>query len=180
MKRLQKVSIVIDLIKKLREKGSWCGETHIQKAIYFLQELTGVPLEFEFILYKHGPFSFDLRDELTAMRSDGLIERDVPPYPYGPGLFPTESGENIKNHFPRTVREYRDQTEFIADNLGDKSVVELERLGTALLVTKKYGELDQEKRADIIHQLKAHVPVHQALLAVRQVDQMRKVLESKA
>ena len=73
MERIKNITILLQLIESLRKNGSWCGETHIQKAIYSLQQLKGVPLNFNFVLYKHGPFSFDLRDELTAMRADGLI-----------------------------------------------------------------------------------------------------------
>jgi hypothetical protein len=61
------------------------GETHMQKATFFLQELIKVPLGFEFLLYKHGPFSFDLRDELTFMRAQGFLRLE-PQYPYGPTL----------------------------------------------------------------------------------------------
>ena len=68
MDRLQRASVLLALNEQLRAAGSWAGETHMQKATYFLQHLMGVPLAFDFILYKHGPFSFDLRDELTAMR----------------------------------------------------------------------------------------------------------------
>lgn len=74
MKKLQRDAILLSLINEMKAKGSWCGETHIQKATYFLQELLGVPLNFEFILYKHGPYSFDLGDEVTAMRADSLLE----------------------------------------------------------------------------------------------------------
>jgi hypothetical protein len=63
MERLQRASILLTLNEELRRAGSWAGETHMQKATYFLQELTRIPLEFDFVLYKHGPFSFDLRDE---------------------------------------------------------------------------------------------------------------------
>ena len=64
MTRLQRVAVLTKLTEKLHESGSWCGETHLQKAAYFLQELFNVLLVYEFILYKHGPFSFALRDEL--------------------------------------------------------------------------------------------------------------------
>ena len=85
MERLKRSALVIALIEQLRNKGSWCGETHIQKTIYFLQELLRVPLGFEFILYKHGPYSFDLSDELTAMRADELVELKLQ-QPYGPSV----------------------------------------------------------------------------------------------
>lgn len=60
MERLNRAAVLLNLVETLRSKGSWASETHFQKAAYFLQELLRVPLEFEFILYKHGPFSFGL------------------------------------------------------------------------------------------------------------------------
>ncbi len=30
-------ALIVDLLKKLRERGSWCGETHIQKALYIFE-----------------------------------------------------------------------------------------------------------------------------------------------
>ena len=35
MNKLKRYAIVISMVEKLNKKGSWCGETHIQKAIYF-------------------------------------------------------------------------------------------------------------------------------------------------
>lgn len=74
MKRLQREAVLLSLIIEMKARGSWCRETHIQKTTYFLQELLEVPMGFEFILYKHGPFSFDLSDEITAMRSNALLQ----------------------------------------------------------------------------------------------------------
>ena len=174
MERLQKVSLIIDLLKKLRDKGSWCGETHIQKSIYFLQELTGVPMEFDFILYKHGPFAFDLRDELNAMRADDLIEHVFHPTPYGPSVAPTRSGINVHDHFPKTVKKYSRELDFVANYLGDKGVAELERMGTALYVTLKNKGADIQTRAAEINELKPHIPVTEAHRAIEEVEKMRK------
>ena len=44
MERLKRYAIVLSLIEQLRERGGWCGETHIQKTTYFLQNLLKVPL----------------------------------------------------------------------------------------------------------------------------------------
>ena len=59
MDRVRNGVVITKLIETLRERGSWCGETHVQKAAFFLQELMEVPMRFNFILYKHGPFSFE-------------------------------------------------------------------------------------------------------------------------
>jgi hypothetical protein len=169
---LQKNSLILCFIEKMRERGSWSGETHIQKAMYFLQHLAGVFMEFRFILYKHGPYSFDFRDELTVMHGDGLLEYEARPFPYGPSLRPTELGKKITAHYYDTVDRYSYQIEFVARYLGDKSVVELERMGTALYVTLLEKPPDQQSRAQTITRLKPHIPFEDALFAVQKVDEM--------
>src|SRR5262249_25119884 len=73
MERLQRATVLLALIEELRDGGSWGGETHLQKAVYLLQELFQVPLGFDFVLYRHGPYSFDLADEVTALQADQLL-----------------------------------------------------------------------------------------------------------
>ncbi len=178
MERLQTVSLIIGLLKRLRKKGSWCGETHLQKSIYFLQVLTDVPMGFDFILYKHGPFSFDLRDELTAMRADRLIEHVFQPAPYGPSLRTTKSGNYVYDHFPVTLKKYSSKLDFVADSLGDKGVGELERMGTALYVMQEKPDANIRTNAEYIHELKPHVSVQDALLALQEVKRMKNEFHS--
>lgn len=178
MERLQKVSIIVRLLNELISRGSWGGETHLQKSMYFLQVLTGVPMGFDFILYKHGPFSFDFRDELTAMRADRLIEYVFQPAPYGPSLSPTQSGIHVHDHFPVTVNKYLRELNFVADYLGDKGVGELERMGTALYVMLENPDANIQTNAGYIHKLKPHVPVQDALFALQEVGRMKKEFHS--
>jgi uncharacterized protein YwgA len=172
MKRLQKAAVISELADELRARGSWCGETHVQKATYFLQELFDGELNFEFILYKHGPFSFELRDELMSMRADGLLELQKQPYPYGPRLAPTDAGEGLKTTYPKTLAKRRRAIGFVADHLGAKDVNELERVATALYVTVAARSATREIRANSIHALKPHVSIDRALEAVDEVDAM--------
>ncbi|VVB63960.1 Uncharacterised protein [uncultured archaeon] len=152
----------------MKEKGSWCGETHIQKATYFLQVLLRAPLEFEFILYKHGPFSFDLSDEITAMRADSLLQYQLRP-PYGPSLFPTEESERFLAQFPKTLKTYARVIQFVAENVGILGVADLERLATALYVT--FNKDDQGNPRGIrITELKPHITIDEAILAVEKAD----------
>jgi len=165
----QQRAVIIKLIKSLAENDSWCGETHIQKASYCLKEVTKTPIEFEFILYKHGPFSFDLRDELTAMRADGLLDIEVNPYPFGPSLKVTETGIDVIRRFPKTVGEYEEKINFISGFLGNKGVAELERLATALYVSIPEEAGD---RAVQINSLKPHISLDLARKAVTEIDRM--------
>lgn len=170
MKPKLKRAIIAKLVDALQAQGSWCGETHIQKATYCLQEITSVPLEFSFILYKHGPFSFDLRDELTAMRAYGFLEVKLNPDPYGPSLCITELAKSLIRDFPKTLQKFNKAIRFIAETFGEKRVAELERLATALFVTQKDNLKNIDERANAIHKLKPHVSITQANTASRDIE----------
>ena len=101
MNRLQRAAVLLTMLDALKQRGSWCGETHLQKSVYFLQELFGVPLGFTFVLYRHGPYSFDLSDEITALRADLLLDVQ-PAQPYGPSLVPGENAARFLANFELT------------------------------------------------------------------------------
>lgn len=177
MKKMQRDAILLSLIKEMKAQGSWCGETHIQKAVYFLQELMAVPMSFDFILYKHGPYSFDLSDEVTAMQADSLLEYKTR-LPYGPSLFPTREGQEFLNQYPKTLGKYAERVKFIAEKIGKMGVADLERLATALYVT--LNENMQGKSREIqITELKPHIKIDEANEAVKNVDIMRREAREK-
>jgi uncharacterized protein YwgA len=171
MDRLKKAALLTRLIEKLRERGSWCGETHVQKAAFLLQELMRVPLEYDFVLYKHGPFSFDLRDELTSLRADGLITLE-PQWPYGPKLRPTARAQYIQDLNTNTVTHYDGKIAFVVEMLGDKDVSVLERLATALYVTQQAKDSSVEARVKRLTELKPHISQSLAKEAVEEIDRI--------
>lgn len=173
MDQLKREALLVDLVKNLEKAGSWAGETHVQKTTFFLQEMLEIPLGFEFILYKHGPFSFDLRDELASMRADVLLRLDSKLPAYGPSIVAGEGADALTSRFPKTIERYRLKIDFAARQVGTKDVSELERLATALWVTTRGGVKDAEKRATLLVQLKPHVDRPQAQDAVKTVDRLK-------
>jgi len=173
MKKTTKKAVLLKLMKSLRQHGSWCGETHVQKAVYFLQQATKVPAEFDFILYKHGPFSFDLCEELTLMQADGLLEV-INQYHYGASISVSKRGESFLKLFPKTVSKFENKIEYIAEDFGKKGVAELERLSTALYVTGEEEHQGFIDRANLLNKLKPHIPVQSAMEAVKEIDQIVK------
>jgi uncharacterized protein YwgA len=173
MERMQRAAVLLSLVEKLREKESWCGETHIQKAAYLLEEMLGIPLGVEFVLYKHGPYSFDLTDELARFKADGILEEEIMPYPYGPKIKPGKLAGQIKEKYPKTTAKYLPLVQFVADNLGDSKVTVLERLATALYVYRENAVGNEvQARAQRLRELKPHVQPEEALEAVERVDRM--------
>ena len=180
MKPVEKNVIVLELADRLREKGSWCGETHVQKAVYFLQELLKVQLDFDFVLYKHGPFSFELQDELVSLRAYELLELEPQPNGYGPKLILSESGRALEQKSLGIVNQYSRQIDWLAGQLGKEGVVRLERLGTALYVSREKqlaGKSEDEIITRVV-ELKPHVTKDQAELALREIRKMEKESQS--
>ena len=172
MDRLKRAALVTRLIELLRDQGSWCGETHIQKSTLFVQDLMKVPLCFNFILYKHGPFSFDLRDELTGLRADGLIQLE-PQWPYGPRVTPTDLSNYIQNISSKTLKKYNDRIAFVANKLGAKGVTELERLATAFFLKQRpEAGVSIDDRTKQLTELKSHILPGIARAAIEEVDRI--------
>lgn len=181
MNRLQKAAVLTRLVDELRERASWAGETHVQKAVFFLQDLLGSPLGFDFFLYKHGPFSFDLRDELTALRADGFLELEPQSPPYGPRFAATSAGRDIAGRHPKTLGSQNARIEFVAELFQDKGVKELERLATALFSSLTKGwDTSVDLRARFLHDAKPHVSLGEAREAVQAVDSLRQEVQRRA
>jgi len=171
MKRLQTDAVLLSLIEHMESKGSWCGETHIQKTCYLLEELFEDQLGLEFIFYKHGPYSFDLSDELTAMRADNIIKLRTKVQFYGPSLLPAENSQLIKNTYPKTIKKFEPIVKFISENFSSYGVPTLEKISTALYVTRKEdtdGSVGDRSMA--IHKLNPHVTVEEARKTVKSID----------
>ncbi len=172
MTEARRAALVAELVRKLRENGSWTGETHVQKTAYFLQEMLGVPLGFRFSLYKYGPFSFDLRDQLTEMRGLDQLELEPQPRPYGPKLAAGLGADQLRTRFPKTVRRHSPALTFVAQEIGPLGVESLERLATALMVAKEAPSADRDERAGLLHGYKPHVSLEQARQAVDTVEEL--------
>lgn len=163
--------VLLSLLEVMQEQGSWCGETRIQKYAYFLQHALDVPLGLVFVLYKHAPFSFDLSAALGELRAYLLIDIE-PQYPYGASLKVSDSGRRFKARFPKTTARYAKEIHFVAAKLSQCGVAQLERLGTALYVTRSEPNLPPDDRPRRINELKPHVSLEQARQAVEEVDRL--------
>lgn len=171
MDKQERYALLAALMKQLQKSGSWCGETHLQKAVYLAQELLHVPFQYDFRLYKHGPYSFDLRDELASMRADDALQRCPQAYPYGPILGPTERAERAITDCSALVKEHDHPFTFVAEWFGHRDVKQLERLATAYLVTREMpAGAPQHDRAERLHVLKPHISIESAIEADRMVS----------
>jgi hypothetical protein len=173
MNTLAQRVVLVGLARRLRENGSWTGEAHLQKAAYLLREVMKVPLAFDFIFYKHGPYSFGLHDELSDMCVDRLIDRETQAPQYGPCIVVTELGLATERRFQRIVICYGPHLDWIASRLGNRQIADLERLAVALWVARQGGlNTSMEDRATAINTLRPHLSLQAAVESARQADRL--------
>ena len=167
-------AILCNLIKKLADNHSWCGETHVQKATYFLLCLVEENASFRFQMYKHGPFSFDLSSKLAEMRANSIVELVRQPYPYGPSIRVCEQGSQLISNYIDCI--FDEEASRIARFINNRGVTELERLATALYIINKKKISDPEKISTAMLELKPHLDRQAVLQSIKEV---RKFLSSR-
>lgn len=114
MDRMRRAVILTELMERLGERGSWCGEAGVQRAVFFLQEVLRVPTGYRFLPYKGRLHSFELAEDLVALRSDYLVGHDHRASGYGPALVPTEPSRRLRARYPSTLRRYRRRIALVA------------------------------------------------------------------
>lgn len=164
-------ALVLSLADQLIKHGSWCGETHLQKAMFFLDKYCSVPMEFEFVLYKHGPYSFDLHEKLSSLFALCLVENEIQP-PYGPRIRLTSSGREYLAKHAGQLDGVDAKIHSVAAGFGKRGVMELEKLATALWVRLEMPQASSREKAVRINAIKPHISVEEAEDALRQLESL--------
>lgn len=128
---------------------------------------------YKFVIYKHGPFSFELSSELSSMRATNIIELAFPHLGYGPSIKATDFGKRVYEINKDNIVAFDTVVEFVSEWFGSRDVRYLERITTAYFVTQKHPREPVVSRAKRINDLKSHVDLQAAEEAVRTVDQKK-------
>lgn len=162
MSRLARHAMIGELVRALREADSWCGRTQIHKTLYGFQKLFNPDpqLRADYVLYKHGPYSFTLDEDLTEMEFYGGLEREEHP-PYGPRFAVTSGTDALRDRFGRGVERWIPMLRFAAREVGTKNVRELEALSTIIYVACEESEglrdASAERHVARVLELKPHL-----------------------
>lgn len=164
---MTKHRLLLAVIERLISYGSWTGKTHVQKTAFLLDTAKKLEMPFNFVLYKHGPYSFDIENELQEMRSYGAIDSVSVPG-YGVTLKPSQNAEWLKTQEMLT-EEQEQQIKRMCEFVRARNVTELERLATAAWIRTREHLTDPESIAMRLHELKPHVSVADALEADNEI-----------
>lgn len=164
----RKHALILAVVEGLRENGSWTGRTHVQKALFLLGASGKVDVPFNYVLYKHGPFSFDLDEEIEVMRSYAAISV-APQRGFGVTLSPSSKSSHAKLKAPLSPNEERVIADMCA-KIGASNVSSLERLATAAWIRTREKLHDEDEIASRLHDLKPHIPKEAALKAAQRIE----------
>ena len=171
MKPGEKLGLLSSMVRKLNKAESWTGRMHIQKFVYFAQELLALPSDYDFILYQRGPYSFDLDTEIRSLRSTGAVEITLRPPPYGPTYSSTNLGEALAKRSAVDANTDDKLTE-LAKVLGPKPANDLELLATTLYVLREGPQSDQGVVGRVLS-LKPQFSKGEAEKALREVRELQ-------
>lgn len=170
MNNVKEMTLALEMLQALRSHKSWSGETHLQKAMFIFTSQKPNALGSNFVLYKHGPYSFELHEQISTLCMLQLVERQPHP-PYGPRLCLTERGEKfLCKHKDSLESDHIGLVNRIAQNIGDKGVNQLEKLATALWFSKQYPNKNRDDLAKDINTVKPHIQLEEALESFSNLD----------
>ena len=89
----------------------------------------------------------------------------------------TPLGKKVREEYPKTLAKHESSLVLGSDVIGDKTVGEVERLATALYVTKRdsdHHDGSVRSRAERLSRIKPHVSVEDAAQAVKEIDAVLK------
>lgn len=175
MNRLQKAALIVEMLDKMIEKGSWAGETHLQKCVFFLQNIRSVPIGYEFQLYKYGPFSFDLRDDLVRLQAESMVELAPRSSSYGSSLAPSKTSLLLRKHFSRTLKKYQDEIDCVADYFGSLNANDLGRLATAYYFHLEDSSSSNEEIGKMVNSVKPYITVSEGAEAAQHIRSIASV-----
>lgn len=151
MSELQGYAIVLRAVHGLNAARSWTGKTHVIKTLYIASTKAALP--FEFVLFKHGPYSFDANDAIEFMSAVGLLNMTATP-PYGVQLKPGRLEGAVESEVDPDVLLIVDRA---IQSVGSSDVKELEALATSIWVAEKENQIDEVGWLRAVKELKPHL-----------------------
>jgi len=145
----------------------------MMKLFYFLQELKGIQLGYDFRLYTYGPFESEVLSDLSAACGRGVITEDAVQYGRGFGyvIAPTKRGEEFSNNFQTEYPDMAGMVDEVVREFGSFSAGELELRSTIFYVDREAidsaSTFLKQDIADRVHQIKPHFTVATILECIR-------------
>lgn len=131
-------ALIAELAQRLEGKSARFGKTSLQKMVYLLQELDGVPTNYQFSLYTHGPFTAQLLGDLDLVEALGAVKVQYVVSGYGGyQISPGREWQAIREKALEFLDEKKDAIDRVVDEFGGFSAKELELRSTIVYLDRE-------------------------------------------
>jgi len=155
-----RASILARMLSKA--PGKKLGRTQLMKLFYFLQELKGVSLEYDFRLFTYGPFDSEVLSDLATACNLGRVCEKTVIYPrgYGYEITPGPLAEQLCNDLERNNLGLASKIDQVINEFGSLGAAELELRSTIIFVDREFTSTGTNVTAEAVvervRQIKPH------------------------
>lgn len=153
-------ALIVYLAEQMEESAQWFGKTALQKLVYLLQTLFGVPVGYQYSLYIHGPFSKELMDDVDYLDGIGGLEVSFDQNANGYKIRPAQGADKIKAKAQDFLDNYRPQINQLLGKFGSMRARELELRSTIVFIDRyavqTNREMTRQEFAQEVSSIKPH------------------------
>ncbi|MCG6535766.1 MAG: SocA family protein [Syntrophales bacterium LBB04] len=152
-------ALIAELAQRLQAQSPQFGKTSLQKMIYLLQELKGVPIGYQFCLYTHGPFAAQLLGDLDLVEALGAVKVQYIISGFGGyQISPGNECESIRCKASEFLKENKEAIDEVVNEFGKYSAKELELRSTIVYldrdVKRSNKNLNQDSFIGLVRKIK--------------------------
>ena len=143
LNRYERQMLVMETVERATERGGGTHEPRLHAYSFFLQEIRGVPTEYEFYRsFDCWPEARDLTSDLIGLRAHHIMR----PVPIGPGYEITTAATTkwTRDNYSYIVDKYDEDLEVVLNRFALVEDFRLKLLASALLLSMKGEPTDEE------------------------------------
>ena len=157
--------------------GKKLGRTQVMKMFYFLQELKGVPLGYDFRLFTYGPFDAEVLSDLATATSVNVVKEETVIYPrsYGFEITPGPHADRLSRELGSARPDIAEQVDAVSSEFGACGAADLELRSTILFVDRERPQGGTQTTAQAlakrVREIKPHFSEDTILDRIREMDE---------
>ena len=169
-----KYACIAELARRLEGVSPQFGKTALQKMVFLLQEIYGVPLGYRFTLYNYGPYSHELATDLDLAEGIDAVKLVPDEDTGGYHIRPGSNNLSIRKRGKDFLDQHQDTIDKLINELGRLRARDLELYTTILFVVKNLRHKPSTKDVqDIVEKMKPYFTASEIRSAIRFLELKR-------
>lgn len=153
------------------------GRTQLMKLYYFLQELHGHPLGYDFRLFSYGPFDSEVLSDLATATSLNTVCEKTVIYPrgYGYAITPGPHADRLSRELETNDPALAAKVDAVVREFATFGAAELELRSTILFVDRELSEADSSTTAaELTERVRLIKPYFSETMILTRVEEMER------